>query len=153
MSLDSNQRRIIVVDPKLQFRFLILPLIVTITTAACLLALFVVQAQALKSFAAGDPSLVSEIGRVQIMAAVVVTAVLLFHVGMIVWLGLHASHKVAGPLFKLKKTMADVTAGNHSARIHLREGDRLGDLADSFNEMMDALEARGKARADEGDTV
>jgi nitrogen fixation/metabolism regulation signal transduction histidine kinase len=153
MSLESNQRRIIVVDPKLQFRFLILPLIVTITTAACLLALFVVQAQSLKGFASDDAGLVKEIGRVQIMAAVVVTAVLLFHVGMIVWLGLHASHKLAGPVYKLKKTMADVAAGNDSARIHLRDGDQLGELAEAFNEMMDALEDRKKNQADEGDSA
>jgi nitrogen fixation/metabolism regulation signal transduction histidine kinase len=135
-----NQRRLIVVNPQLQFRLLLLPLVVTITTAACLLALFIIQAQSLKSFAEGDPNLMLEIGRVQTLSSVAVGTVLLLHVGLILWLGLHATHRVAGPLHKLKLAMAEVASGKSGVRIRFRSRDQLGELAEGFNRMMDTME-------------
>jgi len=135
----QNQRRLIVIDPKLQFRYLILPLVVTVTTAACLFTLFMLQAEQVKTLASNDVRLQTEISRVQTMAAVAVAGVLLGHLGFIVWLGLVASHRIAGPIYRFKKAMKEVAAGSQNVRIKLRDKDQLKDVADVFNEMMDAL--------------
>jgi len=139
MAKGLERRRILVVDPKLQFRYLILPVVVTVTTAGCLFALFSAQAASLKALAPED--LVGEISRVQAQSAMAVGAVLLGHIALILWLGLTLSHKVAGPIYRLRKSMEGLSAGDVSVRITLRRGDRLTDLADAFNQMADALSA------------
>ena len=142
MAKKPSQRKILVIDPRLQFRYLVLPLVVTVTTGACLFALFVMQAQTLKSMVHQDQELLQEIGSVQLMAALAVCAVLLLHIALIVWIGLTASHKVAGPVYRLKKAMREVADGNPGVRIALRQGDELKEAADLFNRMMDVLAPR-----------
>ena len=119
-------------------------MIVTATTAACLFVFFLIQSESIKSFVdAEDTHLLQRIGSSQLLMGVAVAAVLLGHVALVVWLGLVASHKVAGPLYRFKKVMKEVADGDMSVRMKLRKGDQLDDVAEAFNEMMDALERRG----------
>ena len=69
---------------------------------------------------------------------------MLGHIGLIVWLGLTASHRIAGPLYRLKQAMKEVTAGDMRVRIKLRDGDQLTDMASIFNAMMERLAAGRK---------
>jgi len=146
MAKGPNRRRIVVVDPRLQYRFLLLPLIVTATTAASLFALFLVQANALlPQGTEADAELMDYIGSLQLYTAVVVGAVLVLHVVAVVLLGLIMSLKVAGPVYRFKKVMLEVAKGNINMLVSLRDGDQLTDLADAFNKMMDTLSAKIKA--------
>ena len=49
------------------------------------------------------------------------------------------SHKIAGPVYHFEKVCKEVKEGDAKARVHLREGDALSDLAHSFNAMLDVL--------------
>lgn len=49
------------------------------------------------------------------------------------------SHRIAGPIFHLEKVCKDVKQGNKKARVKLREGDALSDLAQEFNSMLNTL--------------
>lgn len=49
------------------------------------------------------------------------------------------SHKIAGPLFRMKKTLSQVTQGNLNASIKLRKWDDLKDLADHINLLIEEL--------------
>jgi len=49
------------------------------------------------------------------------------------------SHKVAGPIYRLSKFAEDVRGGNFNARIYLRKGDELMDVAMDFNKTSDFL--------------
>jgi len=49
------------------------------------------------------------------------------------------SHKVAGPLFRLKKALTQVTEGDLSVVIKLRKWDDLKDLADHVNILIEEL--------------
>lgn len=151
MAKKPSRRKILVIDPRLQFRYLILPLIVTVSTGACVFALFVMQSQTLKSMVGRDQELLQEIGSVQLMAALAVCAVLLLHIALIVWIGLTASHKVAGPVYRLKKAMREVADGNPEVRIVLRQGDELKEAADLFNQMMDVLAPREEPEEEGGE--
>jgi len=144
MARQPSQRKILLVDPKLQVRYLILPLAVSLTTGACLLALFLIQADSLKSRIdiKVSPALYEQVQSTQLMTVVMVAAVLLGHAALVVWLGLNASHKVAGPVYRLKKVMKQVSAGDLAVRMKLRSGDHLTDVADGFNAMATALENR-----------
>lgn len=52
---------------------------------------------------------------------------------------IYVSHKVAGPLYRLKKTLAEVTAGNLNVTVKLRKWDDLKDLAEHVNILIEEL--------------
>jgi len=57
------------------------------------------------------------------------------------------SHRVAGPIYNMKKTLEEVSQGNFSQRVHLRKTDELQDMAKSINKVLDKLEeAKGTQR-------
>ena len=49
--------------------------------------------------------------------------------------GIFLSHKIAGPLFRLKKHMVELSQGVYSGKIKFRKNDQLHDIADTYNEM------------------
>lgn len=76
-------------------------------------------------------------------------AILLLHakvwpgIGIVILLfgivSIYVSHKVAGPLYRLKKTLVEVTAGNLNVVVKLRKWDDLKDLADHVNILIEEL--------------
>ncbi|HDP16272.1 MAG TPA: methyl-accepting chemotaxis protein [Candidatus Omnitrophica bacterium] len=65
---------------------------------------------------------------------------LLFVSPFIFILGLLFSHKIAGPVYRIEKTIYDMSKGNLTLRIRLRKGDELWDLADIINAMTEKLD-------------
>lgn len=51
-------------------------------------------------------------------------------------LSIFISHRVAGPVYRIKKDLDSVIAGDLSTCIRLRRGDDLQELADKFNQMI-----------------
>ncbi|MBU1006734.1 MAG: methyl-accepting chemotaxis protein [Candidatus Omnitrophica bacterium] len=58
----------------------------------------------------------------------------------IFFLALFFSHKIAGPVYKIEKSMAEIARGNLVLRVKLRRGDELKDFAEEINRMTEALE-------------
>ena len=61
------------------------------------------------------------------------------------------SHRIAGPLYRLVKTLMSAGRGDLRGRLRLRTGDALGDLADSYNLAVEKLRGHiidDRARAD-----
>ena len=52
------------------------------------------------------------------------------------------SHRIAGPIFHIKKTLDEVTKGDYSKRLYLRNTDELKDVAESINNLMELLEKK-----------
>ncbi|MFA5322753.1 MAG: methyl-accepting chemotaxis protein [Smithella sp.] len=62
--------------------------------------------------------------------------------GVILFFGaisLFVSHKVAGPLFRLKKSLAKITQGDLNVAVKLRKWDDLQDLAEHVNTLTEEL--------------
>ncbi|MFC1699841.1 hypothetical protein ACFL1I_07820 [Candidatus Omnitrophota bacterium] len=57
---------------------------------------------------------------------------------------LFVSHKIAGPLYRLKKAMHGLGEGDFSTEINLREFDQLKGLAGEFNQMARKLKKKVK---------
>jgi HAMP domain-containing protein len=55
---------------------------------------------------------------------------------------LFVSHKIAGPLYRLKKAMEQLSDGDFKAEMKLRQKDQLKELADTFNTMVRKLKAK-----------
>jgi len=54
-------------------------------------------------------------------------------------LGIYFTHKVAGPIFKMKKLLKRVGEGNLRVETRLRKGDELQDFFDAFAQMVASL--------------
>jgi len=54
-------------------------------------------------------------------------------------LGLLFSHRIAGPVYRIGKTLDDISKGNLGLKIRLREGDELVDLADTINNLTEGF--------------
>jgi hypothetical protein len=53
------------------------------------------------------------------------------------------SHRIVGPVYRFRKTVQAITAGEEVRTIVLRDGDLLLELKDDLNAMLRALEQRG----------
>jgi nitrogen fixation/metabolism regulation signal transduction histidine kinase len=53
------------------------------------------------------------------------------------------SHRIVGPIYRFRKTIQAITAGEELEFVSLRKEDMLHELKDDFNAMLRALEQRG----------
>jgi methyl-accepting chemotaxis protein len=67
---------------------------------------------------------------------------LLLAIPIVFFLGIRQTHRVVGPMNRLKRTLQAIGTGDFSQRITLREGDVLEDLAQSINRMAENLQQR-----------
>lgn len=72
-------------------------------------------------------------------ALVVVLALLVIGVGLA---GIVVTHKVAGPIFKMKKQLRALREGDYQVPFPLRKGDELVDFFEEFRKMVQALRKR-----------
>jgi methyl-accepting chemotaxis protein len=74
------------------------------------------------------------------------TAIVVIIVGFAtVLVTLLVSHKIAGPLFRIKKVMGELGAGDFSHEFHIRQLDQLQDLADTFNDSIKKMKEKIQA--------
>lgn len=67
---------------------------------------------------------------------------LLISIPIAYYFGIRQSHKIVGPMVRLKRTIDAIGQGDYSQRITLRKGDALIDLAEKINGMAENLEKR-----------
>lgn len=49
------------------------------------------------------------------------------------------SHRIAGPIYHFERICKEIKKGDKQARVKLRKGDALSDLAEEFNSMLDVI--------------
>ena len=150
------RRRQIVVRPGFQYRFvglLLLEMGVIVGALGWLTYRHVESLQAIvaRISAANEPAistlqapLEASVRHFYTWSLVLVAATLV----LLVLCGLFASHKLAGPVYKLTRYFESVAAGDDSRRIRFRRKDRLDAFAAQVNQAMDALAARKQGVAD-----
>lgn len=70
---------------------------------------------------------------------------------LIVIIGIFASHKIAGPIFRIEKFLGAMADGDFSSPVSLRRNDELISLANGINRVVDSVKAtvkREKAQLD-----
>lgn len=73
-------------------------------------------------------------------------AINMFFVGLLcLGIGIVASNKMAGPIYRIIKYINDVLAGNDTKRLTLRKGDELTDLAEAINGLVDKTKTQKKS--------
>jgi hypothetical protein len=81
-----------------------------------------------------------------IMSMVGALALLVVLIGL---LGIYFTHKVAGPVFKMKRLLREVGDGNLHVEARLRKGDELQDFFDAFTQMLSGLRKFEEKQLDE----
>jgi len=59
-------------------------------------------------------------------------------------IGILASHRIAGPVYRMLKFLEHAAKGDYSQRLRLRKGDEFKELAESINKLMDKIESDKK---------
>jgi hypothetical protein len=72
-----------------------------------------------------------------------VFVLLLVLVPVMAWDTIRFSHKLVGPLVRIRRTMQAIADGQPVRPIKLREGDYPTELRDDFNKMLEELQKRG----------
>ncbi|MDX9703230.1 MAG: hypothetical protein RBU23_09320 [Candidatus Auribacterota bacterium] len=57
-------------------------------------------------------------------------------------LSLFASHRIAGPIFRLNKSLKQLAKGHYDERLSFRKHDYFQEIADNFNTMAESFEKR-----------
>ena len=63
-------------------------------------------------------------------------------IAAIVIISVFLSHRIAGPVFVVQRTINDIIQNRTPRKIHLRRHDKLKDLADDVNRLIDHLAAQ-----------
>jgi methyl-accepting chemotaxis protein len=66
----------------------------------------------------------------------------LIAIPLVVAFGIFLTHKVVGPIGRMKAALDEIGAGNFTMKLKLRRGDALLDLAESINRLATSLQKR-----------
>ena len=61
--------------------------------------------------------------------------------------GIFLSHKIAGPLYHLRRHMLEVARGEREDAVHFRKNDYFKDLEDAYNRQMESRKSSGKSHS------
>lgn len=61
---------------------------------------------------------------------------------IVIWVAIRLSHKVAGPLVRIRSALTQMCAGEFDVHIGLRKGDELAELAELTNRLAASLRQR-----------
>ena len=71
---------------------------------------------------------------------------LIFLSPMVILIGLVLSNRIAGPIYRIRLFLKDLTEGNYEGRIRLRKKDELKDVAEDLNILVSSLDSDQKDR-------
>ena len=140
MSLERPyQRKQYLVDRGYQIRFVtrIFMVVLTVAVVSSLIATYVLYQNMYR------PDLPQQ-NLITSLIAIAITLLieLLLAIPVVFILGIRQSHRIVGPMNRLKRTIEAIGSGDFSQRIMLRQGDALEDLAKSINQMAESLQRR-----------
>jgi len=61
---------------------------------------------------------------------------------LVSWLGIFLTHRVAGPLVRIRAALSQMAKGDFDIHLQLRKGDALMDLAEDINRLAEFLRRR-----------
>lgn len=150
MAAHSNRRRVIIVDRKFQVRFALYMCVWIV--GLCFVYPFIVQMlfDFFIRMMAHDP-LGPDIETLERVRTQVLTLIMATEATFLVMTFLIASflsHRIAGPLFKLRKSFADFASGQLDRPLKFRAKDHFQNVADDFNHMVNHLRDRSRHDAE-----
>jgi hypothetical protein len=144
--LASNHRRIYLINPKFQLKFsLYICALIFLSSIIYPITIFELLSSFL-DFASKNVHKLPEFKSLTVNLEekrnnLIIVLVLwqLGFTGLAFVVNIFLTHKVAGPLFKLKKFFQAIVDGEDNGKLYFRNGDYFPDVAVSYNEAMDKL--------------
>ena len=134
------KRKQYLVDRGYQLRFVtrLFSIILSIAFASCLFSSVLVW----RNMYLPEPRSYTSLVVALVAIATTLLIELLLAIPLVWFLGIRQSHRIIGPINRIKRTLEAIGAGDFSQRITVREGDALEDLAKSINKMAETLQQR-----------
>lgn len=129
MPLFDKRRKQYVVDPSFQIGFMITWVVMTLLFITVILVGLVIGLRWIKE----SPTYgLEEMG---FMLRADAIFIILFTIAVAIYF-IILSHRIAGPAFRLKKSIKDILAGNYDFNVSLRQKDYLKHVADDLNKLL-----------------
>ena len=148
-----NRRRQIVINKPVQKRIVVgITLIPMLTLVGATLAVAVLTGQVLDEARRAEEN-IPTLGPLFISLFLFIVAA----GAVVVIQALRYSHRIAGPMYRINKSIERIREGDLAFEVKLRDGDELGEIATELNGLMDWLRAHPpqgvelKLEADEAD--
>lgn len=147
------KRRIMIVDPQFQFQFIrrvvMLALLIVMASLFLLAITYYfsldIQTVIVQPLPLAIPELATPTQEpasiVSILLPVIVICIAVTLAVTLVF-GIVLSHRMAGPLFRIRRELAEMETGNLSGEVHLREKDDFKSLAQSVNSLKKSWSGR-----------
>ena len=140
MSNTPYKRQEILVDRQYQLRFVtkVFTVVMAVAVVSSLVSTSLLWTNMYR------PEMGSQTLLIACLVAVATTLLveLLLAIPIVFFLGIRQSHRIIGPMNRLKAILEAIGNGDFSQRIVLRQGDALEDLAKSINQMAERLQQR-----------
>lgn len=136
-----NRRRQYLIDKKFQTKFIVKFASLVIIAAAISGAIVYMMARSTVTTSFENSRLVIKSTADFILPSVLLSgAVVIISIGLAtIAVALIASHRIAGPLYRLEKDIKEVSGGNLQMKFSLRKSDEMKSLANGLNVMVEAL--------------
>lgn len=135
------RRRNVYIDKEFQTKFILKFCVLVVCGAALTIAfLYFLSSQTTTvSFIQAHVKVMTTVDYLlPLMVQTVIVVTALVGLGAIA-VTLIVSHKIAGPLYRFKQTLKELTAGNFSNQVRLRKGDQLIEVGEDFNQMITSV--------------
>ena len=110
------------------------------------MALYRLETQAARIMLPDTPDSVMQMLLMENQLAARLLVACIVMVTFVLMMAMITAHRMAGPYVALKRTFDLINEGDLEQRLHFRNYDRLGDVEESFNRLMDQLTDAGKAK-------
>ena len=138
-----NRRRRYFIDKAFQTRFIIkfASLVVIATAISGVIVYLLARATVTTSFE-NSRLVIKSTADFILPSVLLASAIVIISIGFAtILVSLFASHRIAGPLYRLDKDLQEVTSGNLQMKFRLRKSDEMKKLAKSLNIMVESLKA------------
>ena len=134
------KRKQYLVDPAYQLRFVsrVFLVVLAVAVVSSIVSTVLIWKNMYRTDLESQTPLIASL----IAVATTLLIELLLAIPIVFFLGIRQSHRVVGPMNRLKRMLEAIGTGDFSQRISLRQGDALEDLAKSINQMAENLQRR-----------
>lgn len=137
MDTKGYKRKIYIVDKKFQFKFVIMLLffiLVTVFTVS-FTTFYVIWQNVIEEFFF-VPEASKKLGEIYLRTSELLILPLIVLSAIAGIAGVLISHRIAGPVYRMKKVSEEIAKGNLCVNVKFRKSDELHGLADSMNAMI-----------------
>lgn len=136
----AYKRKIYLIDPRFQIKFsLSICLILFVSSLIYPLTIYDLMSQFIDFAAKHSNEIASTINQKRQSLVIILILWQLGFTALVFIIGIFFSHKIAGPIYKLKKHLRLIREGKATEDLYFRQGDNFHDLADEINETFNAL--------------